>query len=366
LVRPARWAAGRQLSQAGACSSNPCHAMAWLGLHGQPWAWGLAPGPADYRELLALGPAAGSLSNRRIPSLTLSVSIIGAYHRPKGIQRGAIVILAALIGGAAAGVAEGQGPTSRTTASDTATGTTVRASSSHSTPGSPESAIVPTNELTHPQVRPAKGGRLTAFVLIFTLREAPGHQGVFATDYRVQVTQPPGSTAARCLPTPSPTIESGAANELKQIALQPPAHGWCLGTYRATVFLQRGPYCPPPTEGQLPTPCPELATQDVDTGTSGFTVVDGNQTRNARIVGDVNVCNAPGHCMTRTFNVFAFDSAGEVVAHATTFGEDNRFLLRVTAGIYSLRATSDGLYCTGSAKAHAHQTVTSNITCLVP
>jgi len=293
------------------------------------------------------------------------VSVIGAYHRPMGIRRSGVAFLAVVAGVATAAVAEGQGPTHGTTGSDTATSATVTASPPRATPGSPGSANVPTSEFTHPQVRPAKRGRLTSFALTFTLREAPGHQGVSAVDYSVQVTAPLGA-AAMCAPAPSPTIESGAVGELEQIALQPPAHGWCRGTYRAAVFLQRGPYCPPPVEGQPPTPCPEFATQELDTGTAGFTVAGGNQSRNARIVGDVNVCNAPGHCMTRTFKVSATDSAGKVVAHTTTYGVDNRYLLRVNAGSYSLLATSSGLKCTGSATTRAHHTVTSDITCLVP
>jgi hypothetical protein len=70
--------------------------------------------------------------------------------------------------------------------------------------------------------------------------------------------------------------------------------------------------------------------------------------------------------MTRAFPVSATDSTGQRMAHISTFGTDNRYLLRVPAGTYSLRAASDGLICTGSATAHAYQTVTSNITCLVP
>lgn len=127
------------------------------------------------------------------------------------------------------------------------------------------------SERTHPRVRPAIGRRFTSFALTFTLREAPGHRGVFAVEYRVQVT-PPRGAAASCVPTQPPPIESGAAGTLEKIGLTPPAHGWCRGTHRATVFLQRGPYCPPPPAGKPPTPCPEFATQELDTGTAGFTV----------------------------------------------------------------------------------------------
>ena len=202
------------------------------------------------------------------------VSVIGAYHRPMRIRRNAIAILAVVAGAATAAVAEGQGSTSGTTGSGTATGTTVTSSPPHTTPKSPESPNTPSNELTHPQVHPSTGARLTSFTLAFTLREAPGHQGVFAVDYRVQVAAPPGAPTS-CNPNPPPTIESGAVGESEQIALQPPAQGWCNGTYRATVFLQRGPYCPPPVEGQPPTPCPEFPTQELDTGTASFTIGPG-------------------------------------------------------------------------------------------
>lgn len=282
-----------------------------------------------------------------------------------GIGRSAIAILAVVGGVATGSVAQGQDPTGGTAASGTATGTTLTAFPPHATPGSTESATVPNNQLTHPQVRPAKGGPLTSFALGFTLREAPGHQGAFAVDYRIQVTAPPRA-AAGCTPNPPPTIESGAVGELQQIALQPPAHGWCRGTYRATVFLQRGPYCPPPVAGKPPTPCPEFATQELDTGTAGFTVTGGIPARNAQIVGEVKLCNTPGNCMTRTFVVSAIDPSGRVMARSSTFGTGNRYLLRLPAGRYLLQASSHGLRCTGSATAHPHHSVISNITCRVP
>jgi hypothetical protein len=92
----------------------------------------------------------------------------------------------------------------------------------------------------------------------------------------------------------------------------------------------------------------------------------GEPARNARIVGDVLVCNAPDHCLTRVFEVSAINAGGHVVAHTSTTGRHNHYRLRVSPGEYSLLATSDGLQCTGSAVAVAHHTVTSNITCLVP
>jgi hypothetical protein len=281
------------------------------------------------------------------------------------VRRSAIAILAVVVGAVTATVAEGQSPTGGTVGSGTVTGTTITSSPPGTPPGSPESANVPSSERTHPQVRPATGGSLSSFTLAFTLREAPGHQGAFATEYRVQVTAPP-EAAGSCMPNQPPAIESGAVGEVEQMILPPPAQGWCKGTYRASVYLQRGPYCPPPVEGQPPTACPEFATELLNTGLASFTVGDGNPSRTARIVGEVKVCNSPGNCLTRAFNVRAIDSAGNVVAESPTFGPNNRYRLRVPAGHYSLLATSEGLKCRGSATAQAHQTVTAKIICLVP
>jgi hypothetical protein len=91
-----------------------------------------------------------------------------------------------------------------------------------------------------------------------------------------------------------------------------------------------------------------------------------DQAANATIVGDVLVCNAPGHCFTRVFEVSAIDGTGHVVATTHTSGRHNHYRLRVAAGEYALQANSDGLRCSGSAVAEAHRTVTANITCLVP
>jgi hypothetical protein len=136
---------------------------------------------------------------------------------------------------------------------------------------SPATTSVPSNERTDPQMQPTSGGRLTLFTLTFTLRDAPGHEGVMATEYRAQVTAPSGSRSS-CVAAQPPAIDSGTAGASERIALTPPAAGWCRGTYLVTVFLQRGPYCPKPVEGQPPTPCPEFATQELDTGSTSFTV----------------------------------------------------------------------------------------------
>jgi hypothetical protein len=107
--------------------------------------------------------------------------------------------------------------------------------------------------------------------LSFTLRQAAGHVGVLATDYRVEVS-PPVHARASCWPSQPAPIVTGTKGEVIHRALNPPMHGWCTGRHRVTVFLQRGPYCPPPVRGKPPTPCPEFATQDLDVGDAHFTV----------------------------------------------------------------------------------------------
>jgi hypothetical protein len=183
-------------------------------------------------------------------------------------RRGIVLILAVLAGAALAAVAEGQGSG---TATGVGTATTGTVSPSPETPGT---TSPPSSELTHPQIQPTSGSLLTVFTLTFTLREAPGHEGVTAIEYRVGVTAPPG-TRSSCAAAQPPAIDSGTAGALEQITLTPPTDGWCRGTYGVTVYLQRGPYCPPPVEGQQPVPCPEFATQELDTGSASFTVGSG-------------------------------------------------------------------------------------------
>lgn len=136
--------------------------------------------------------------------------------------------------------------------------------------GSPKASK---SQQTHPRVRPRVGGRRTTFTLSFTLRQTPGHSGVMQTDYRVEISPRQRSPAA-CSPSQPAPITSGTAGEVVRLALAPPSHGWCARTYRVTVFLERGPYCPPPHSGGSPTPCPEFATQELDVGRARFRVVD--------------------------------------------------------------------------------------------
>lgn len=180
---------------------------------------------------------------------------------------GVALILAVVVGAAMAAVAEGQ-DRGRGTAVGVATATPGTVSSLQ---GTPKKTSVPSNERTDPQMHPTSGSRLTVFTLTFTLRDAPGHEGVMAIEYRVQVTAPPGSGSS-CMTAQPPAVDSGTAGELEQITLAPPSGGWCRGAYLVTVFLQRGPYCPTPVEGQQPIPCPQFATQELDTGSTSFTV----------------------------------------------------------------------------------------------
>lgn len=281
------------------------------------------------------------------------------------IRRPLIVISATLAVIATASIAEGQDQLSKTATAATATETNFATAAPGIIPKSAGSPSEPSGEQTHPYVQPSRGGRLTTFTLTFTLREAPGHQGILAEDYSVQV-NPPQGVATSCAPPQLPPIESGAAGALEHAVLPPPTDGWCSGAYRVTVYLQRGPYCPPPAAGQQPNPCPEFALQEVDTGTAGFTVGDGGLRRSARIIGEVRACSAPGHCLRRAFHVSAIDPSGEIIARSTSHGADNRYRLLVPPGHYSLQATSSGLSCRGSATARAHRTLGADITCMVP
>lgn len=124
---------------------------------------------------------------------------------------------------------------------------------------------------TDPHVRPAYGQASSVFTLTFTLRKTPGHERVTEIDYLVAVASPSGGGAS-CAASQPAAIDSGAAGELRSVALTPPSGGWCRGIHQVSVILQRGPYCPPPHEGGQPVPCPEFATQDLDTGSTIFTV----------------------------------------------------------------------------------------------
>jgi hypothetical protein len=122
-------------------------------------------------------------------------------------------------------------------------------------------------------VTPATGRAFTRFTVRLTLADTPGHTGVFATDYRLQLTAPRNAPAVRCAPqTPPDNIDSGTAGEVLHIPLTAPAAGWCTGRYQVTIFLERGPFCPQATPGQPPPPCPEFATQDLDVGNTHYTV----------------------------------------------------------------------------------------------
>jgi hypothetical protein len=139
---------------------------------------------------------------------------------------------------------------------------------------SPGFVIPPASQQTHPHVRPHAGGRHTPFAVSFTLRSAPGHVGVFATDYRIDVrpVRPVRRRPAACTPVAPGPVQSGSRGHMERIALNTPTGGWCRGVYQVIVFLERGPYCPPPPVYGRPFPCPEFATQELDTGGARFTV----------------------------------------------------------------------------------------------
>ncbi len=127
-------------------------------------------------------------------------------------RHGTVLILAVLAGAALAGVAEGQGSG---TATGVGTATTGTVSPSPETPGT---TSPPSSELTHPQIQPTSGSELTVFTLTFTLREAPGHEGVMAIEYRVGISAPPGEREL--------LRGSSAAGDRQR-------HGWSAGTDHA-------------------------------------------------------------------------------------------------------------------------------------
>jgi hypothetical protein len=131
--------------------------------------------------------------------------------------------------------------------------------------------LAPAAQRTHPHVRPRSGGPATAFDLTFTPRSTPGHTGLFATDYRIGVS-PVRHLSVPCQPPEPASIVTGGSGQIERVTLSGPAGGWCRGRYTATVYLERGPYCPPPAAYGMPVPCPEFATQELDTGTARFTV----------------------------------------------------------------------------------------------
>jgi hypothetical protein len=137
----------------------------------------------------------------------------------------------------------------------------------------------PRAQLTHPQVKPRVGGRHQTFELSFTLAQTPGVRGFEYTDYRAVVSAP-AHTRASCSPTQPGLVTSGTQGELRTVALHPPAHAWCRGSYDVTVYMQVIDRCPPPIEPAPRILCPVLALGlepaprigVVNTGATHFTV----------------------------------------------------------------------------------------------
>lgn len=96
------------------------------------------------------------------------------------------------------------------------------------------------------------------------------------------------------------------------------------------------------------------------------TALGGRHRASASLVGEVLVCNAPGHCLQRTFEVSAINGGGTVAGKTSTVGPHNSYRLRVVPGEYALEAVSEGFRCKGSADALAHRSARANISCLVP
>ena len=181
----------------------------------------------------------------------------------------ALVVVVAGVSGAAAAVSVSGAQTGGNAGSGTAgPGTTA------TTPGATLPLGPPTGspeQQTHPWVAPIHATRRSHVTVTLMLADAPGHRGVVESDYRLQVDRPAGSRVACIAPAP-PMLTVGAQGARVAVALSPPRYGWCRGRYTVRVFLQRGPYCPPPQNGQPPQPCPEFASQDLQVGHSSFVV----------------------------------------------------------------------------------------------
>lgn len=179
------------------------------------------------------------------------------------------VLAAVLAAGVGAGgaCALGQGGVGSSVTGTVRPGTIVTATS---TPAGPPKGTV--TEQTHPSVLPRTGGARTRFAVRLTLADAPGHTGVLATAYRLQLSVPAKHAISRCSPAAPTNIDSGIARRVVRVALIEPTAGWCTGRYTLTVLLQRGPYCPKPSAGAPPTPCPEFAERDLNVGEAHFIV----------------------------------------------------------------------------------------------
>lgn len=137
---------------------------------------------------------------------------------------------------------------------------------------------------THPSVSPRVGHRHSRFELTFTLAQAPGRTGSMDSYYR-EVVSPPAHDPQSCSPAEPAPVVSGTRGATTEIALYPPAHGWCRGRYNVTVLLESTPVCGPPIQAAPPLgpardiECPDSAAVDApffvadgDTGEAHFTV----------------------------------------------------------------------------------------------
>jgi hypothetical protein len=127
----------------------------------------------------------------------------------------------------------------------------------------------PAAEQTHPHVSPRSGGRHTTFVLTLTVADDLGVRGVVQADYSIDVSN---GGRNRCGSGFAENLNAGRRGQRLSIKLAPQARGWCRGRYRGVVLFERGPYCPKPSPGQPPRPCPEFPSQALDAGRFAFTV----------------------------------------------------------------------------------------------
>lgn len=190
------------------------------------------------------------------------------WYRRSVFVRLAMSVVAVAFAGAGVAAAQGTGEGSAGTGT-AVPGTPAGVAPGRSTPPGPPKGT--RGQQTHPRLVPRRARRTSRVAVHFTLADQPGHSGVVATDYRVQVDPPAGSRPA-CRGMAPATVDAGTRGAVVRVPLARPPHGWCVGRYIVTVFLQRGPYCPAPAPDQPPQPCPQFASQDLDVGRAGLTV----------------------------------------------------------------------------------------------
>ena len=122
------------------------------------------------------------------------------------------------------------------------------------------------------RVTPARGGVRTTFAVRFKAPDASGIHGVRQVTYELSAA--PGRTPRGCIGSVSYRPQASRAGQVVVVRLKPRRLGghWCVTVYTGQVDETVGPYCPPPSAGGTPAPCPEFVTLLRRIGTFKFAV----------------------------------------------------------------------------------------------